>query len=297
MIGALQIQGLVFSTLAVLLIPVAIALNRLSPQMEIVTLAVVIVLLGVPHGALDTLFVDRRYRIRSARGWSLFALLYFAPVAAVVAIWAATPSVFLMGFLVISMVHFSGDLEPGTPPVSRILYSGAIIILPALFHGAEVQNLFSLLVGPRAASLAMSILTPVAWPWLIGLVAACLFGMKRQRITTCEIASVTLLAVAAPPLAAFTIFFCGMHSARHIMRTVRYVGPGRRRDLLVTSTLPIAAICVVAIAALSLPSGLSIDTRIVRILFVGLAALTVPHMAIVERVRFAGWTPAPVGVL
>ena len=99
----------------------------------------------------------------------------------------------------------------------------------------------------------------------------------------------TLLAVAAPPFAAFTIFFCGMHSARHILRTVRYVGHERWGAMIIAAGLPIAAIFIAAVAALPLQSGLAIDGRIIRILFVGLAALTGPHMAIVERVRFKGW--------
>jgi hypothetical protein len=37
-------------------------------------------------------------------------------------------------------------------------------------------------------------------------------------------------------------------------------------------------------------SGLTIDAKIIQILFVMLGALTVPHMIIVEPIRIKGWS-------
>jgi Brp/Blh family beta-carotene 15,15'-monooxygenase len=104
-----------------------------------------------------------------------------------------------------------------------------------------------------------------------------------------DIGSVILLAVAAPPLLAFTLYFCGMHSARHILRTIDYSGTFSRPLLALSALLPMIGVLVIAVVGWEFLKGKSLDERIVQVVFVGLAALTVPHMALVERVRLSGW--------
>ena len=99
------------------------------------------------------------------------------------------------------------------------------------------------------------------------------------------------LALLAPPLLGFAVFFCAMHSARHIVRTWHYVGAGLgqaarlgRAALLPTlGTLALGATVAYCWRTQPLEAGL------IQWLFVGLAALTVPHMALVEPVRWHGW--------
>jgi len=291
---ALRIQGIGFSLFATLVTLAGFVLPQPNQTMELIIMAAFIVLLGVPHGALDTVFAARLYQVQSIWGWMLFALLYFAPVLLVIAVWKLTPVLFLLGFLLISIGHFSGDPAEGTPLASRIIYAGLIIILPALLHSAEVTRLFSFLVGTAAASQIVPWLRLLGGPWLLAaLVAVLACARKADWQTGMEIASVSFLSLLASPLVAFAVFFCGMHSARHILRTFEYSSRSSPRLLALASFGPMVAVLILFGAASLWLHGVSLEARVIQLVFVGLAGLTVPHMALVERVRFSGWvTPA-----
>ena len=80
-----------------------------------------------------------------------------------------------------------------------------------------------------------------------------------------------------------------MHSARHILRTRDYASAGTLGPLLRIAGWPMLATVAGVAIAWWLSDGKPLDMRLSQLLFVGLAALTVPHMIVVERVRFTGW--------
>jgi Brp/Blh family beta-carotene 15,15'-monooxygenase len=289
----LRIQGFLFS-LCALGAAAFFALvwshkGDFNGQSGLIILATLILLLGVPHGAFDTIFAYRLYDLRKPTDWMIFTMIYLLLAAVVVAVWWWAPMGFLILFLLISAAHFSGDPEEGTPHATRILYGGSVLLLPALFHSEEMAQLFGLLVGNEPALLLMPWIKLIAWLWLPCVVIGVILLAWSDWLGAMEIASVVLLSVAAPPLIAFTLFFCGMHSARHILRTIDYSGSLSRRLLALSALLPMIGVAVVSALAWWFLKGKSLDERLIQIVFVGLAALTVPHMALVERVRFSGW--------
>ena len=287
--SALRIQGLAFSVGAIVLAIVAITAARFDPQVELIVVAALIVLLGVPHGALDTIFARQLYGIQTPRGWLWFAMIYVLLSASVIGFFMLAPAGFLIGFLLISMLHFSGDPAAGTPWLARALYGGAIIVLPTLLHAGEITRLFALLVGIDAARLVTPFLGLLAWPWLIGLALATIQRLSKDWLTALERGAVAVLAVLAPPLISFTVFFCAMHSARHILRTIDYSGRSSPGLILGATLLPMLGVLLASAAAWHFLGGTPINGAIIQLVFVGLAALTVPHMALVERVRLSGW--------
>ena len=287
---ALRLQGLIFSMLALVIAAFSVFLAPMDARQALWLAAVLIVLLGIPHGALDPIFAKDLPQIKSLGSWAGFVACYLVLAALVVCLWWVLPTVFLIGFLAVSVLHFSGDLAPGATFWARLLYGGAVIALPTLFHADDVGQLFSLLVGRDAAMPVAAGLHFIAWPWLAALVLVAVRNGRRDWLLALEITAVSLLALTAPPMLGFAVFFCGMHSMRHILRTQKYSGLAPQRLVLV-SVLPMLAVLLMSTLGWALLPDLPIDERMLRFLFVALAALTVPHMVLVERVRFTGWQP------
>lgn len=287
-----RLQGWLFCAAAAGVTGLSLLLPRLEPQTELVIIAGLILMLGVPHGALDTEFARKLYGVASWRSWLGFTVVYFVPAIVVIAIWQFAPTLFLVGFLVLSIAHFSGDPPQGTPVVTRIVYGGATIILPLLLHADEVTRLFAILVGDNAAISIVESLSWVVWPWAgaVGLLAA--HRMRTDILSGLELGALGLLATVAPPLIAFAVYFCLMHSARHILRTTAFISRVSLAQVLSSTIAPMLVTLCLAIAAWIWLEQSSLDARLVQLIFVGLAALTVPHMLIVERVRLAGWNDA-----
>jgi Brp/Blh family beta-carotene 15,15'-monooxygenase len=285
----LRIQGIIFSIIAAVVVLVSCFFAPFAADHALFILAGFILVLGVPHGAFDPLFADRLYRIRTTLGWVSFVCIYLLLALLVVLLWRAAPLLFLSGFLLISILHFSGDPRTGTAWPARLLYGGAPIILPALLHGDETMRLFSFLIDPSSAQTLVVALTNLSLPWLMLLLCASVYQLRVHAITALEMAAVAALAVVAAPLVSFTVFFCCMHSPRHFLRTWQHTRLYSLKRLLVMALGPLLGVGVLLLGSSALLAETALDTKLMQIIFVGLAALTVPHMVLVEQIRFYGW--------
>jgi Brp/Blh family beta-carotene 15,15'-monooxygenase len=287
--SALKIQGGIFSACALLCAATSAALPKWDPQAELILVTVLIIALGVPHGALDTVFGKERFGLTSLGAWLRFTALYLLLAATVVGLWYYAPGIFLAAFLLISIAHFSGDPEGDFPWWARIAQGGVVVFLPMLLHSEAIANLFALLIGSLASQALLTIMGYLAWPWLAVSLLAVAYLTRRSLSQCLELGSLIVLAVVAPPLIAFTLFFCGMHSARHILRTTRYAQNTSFSFLCAAALFPMLGVAGLTLVAWWFSADYPIDSRLIQIVFVGLAALTVPHMVLVEPVRARGW--------
>jgi len=287
--NVIQFQGIIFCLISLIVVVISAVIPKFDKNVELIFVATLILVLGVPHGALDTIFARELYGVRTVGAWLRFIFIYLLLVGAVVLLWYYAPLVFLIGFLLISIAHFSGDPQGDVPWLVRILYGGAIIFIPLNVHTGEIAQLFGMLVGDGVSQTLLPWLERAALPWLMAFLIATIYTMWTRATYWFEFICLALLAYFVSPLISFTVFFCAMHSARHIIRTAKYSSQTSLTLLLGATLLPMIGVVILSAIAWVILREQAIDGRMVQIIFVGLAALTVPHMALVEQVRLKGW--------
>ena len=283
-------QRNVFLVSAVVFLIGTLVLPRFESNTEVIVTGALILFLGVPHGALDLLYLRKVIGVRSPVSIGLSLLAYVATSSLIVVLWLSSPLVFLVAFLIISGIHFSGDPVGEVSLLSRITIGCGVIVFPSIVHRSETEHLYALLTSQSVAEAVISVQYPLALAtMLIGIMALAIEIRKRNYNTAAELLIAGLLATLAPPLLAFTIYFCLMHSARHVVRTSELIRIPKRAFFL-ECVLPMLGVFVSGLVAWQFRSGLTIDAKIIQVLFVMLGALTVPHMIIVEPIRFKGWS-------
>jgi len=282
-------QSVVFLCAAAVACVAAMFGARLAVQTELLVAAGLIGLAGLPHGAIDPLLAARVYRFSRPGEWAIFAACYAGLALSVVLLWLLAPVVFLTGFLLVSLLHFSEDLVTGVPWLSRVVYGATVVVLPALRYGPETDRLLGLVAGADAAVPVTMLLSQSAWPLLVAALLCAVIEGRRRPMTGAEIAGVAVLSACAPPLVSFTVFFCLMHSLRHLLRAAMGEGTMSVRALVRAAAWPMVGTGAAALVAWRLLGAQSLDAAVMQLIFVGLAALTVPHMVLVEVAARAGW--------
>ena len=249
-----------------------------------------VVFIGLPHGAMDgALAIHLGWMNRPTKA-ATFLLAYVGLAALVVGMWMVVPTVGFLMFLAISMFHFGrGDIVPRTKEheLAEVLMRGGLVLAGiSLFHRSEVDSIFEVLIGSNTEIVwlflqAIGVLTLVLIPY------AMLSKSKQERIeASFEVIGLLALFAIAPPLLGFAIYFCGVHSVRHF----KHMGTMLKSTLQqfqVTRTTVIFSLMTWAVGLLVLANqsaSVGLEPALLQVIFIGLAALTVPHMILVDGI-------------
>ena len=247
-----------------------------------------VVLIGLPHGAFDGAIANHLGAGRSLAAATKFITSYCAAAGLVIAVWIMFPAVTLTLFLMISMIHFGrGDASAKSGPVfmMQVLLHGGLPIFGIIyFQQSSVIPLFDALTNGSSnlAILTSNIMVPVMGLTFVfyGLMA---FRDSSLHVRFVEFILLAVVFVILPPLVSFALYFCIIHTGRHMRRiwhvlasTISPKGLYRQ-----AAGFTLASWLVGGAAFLWLENG-DLDAALLQVVFIGLAALTVPHMILVD---------------
>ena len=267
-----------------------------------ISLALIALAIGIPHGAVDHLIAAPKFA-------PLKTVLFFAAYLGVVglAIWAILTAN-LLGFqlvVLMSAIHFGlGDAafiaesdrrvenHRYFPKTAYLVASGFTPVLIPLVSNQSTEALAAVnpvLVGWAGnfapalfASMVAAAVGAIAWMLLV----------KRQQ-EAIDLALLLVLALVAPPLVAFAFYFGLWHALRHTGRVSLELDKSQRQHLegksggaflqAFMAGVPALVLVLVSTIILGLSQGFNLNQELLWYLLVVIWALTVPHMALTLR--------------
>ena len=247
-----------------------------------------VILIGLPHGAFDGAIANHLGAGRSLAAATKFITSYCAAAGLVIAVWIMFPAVTLTLFLMISMIHFGrGDASAKSGPVfmMQVLLHGGLPIFGIIyFQQSSVIPLFDALTNGSSnlAILTSNIMVPVMGLTFVfyGLMA---FRDSSLHVRFVEFILLAVVFVILPPLVSFALYFCIIHTGRHMRRIWHVLASSSSPKGLYRQAagFTLASWLVGGAAFLWLETG-DLDAAMLQVVFIGLAALTVPHMILVD---------------
>ena len=257
-----------------------------------------ILLIGVSHGSLDHIKGKKLFEILKIKNISSFYLIYILITFFIIILWIFLPTFSLIIFLIVASFHFGKEdtdflfLERSYLIQLMYLLKGSLVILaPIYFHFDETISIFKLLLVENETFYAVLSFVEEKNILLLSIIISSIssiylftkqFEIKKFTIFL-DYFSIILLNYFLSPLVAFTMYFCFLHSIRHSITLVFEIDKNNLKNGVLTfikKAMPLtflnAVLCIVGLYFLNKNYGF--DNSILKLIFIGLASLTFPHI-------------------
>ena len=162
-----------------------------------------------------------------------------------------------------------------------MLKGSIVVIAPLFLRPEETLQIFEILnvnlILPHENYLLVLLLMSFIANWII------MNSSNNGGFFLADWVTILILNVFFSPLVAFTIYFCFLHSVRHSFGLIYeidkenfYAGLNK----FVKKTLPLTIITAIlfVVSVYMLTNYYVLDDAILKVIFIGLASLTFPHI-------------------
>ena len=257
-----------------------------------------ILTIGISHGSLDHIKGKKLLNILKVNSVYFFYVLYVAIGLLVIGFWLMLPLATLILFLLVASYHFGKEdtdfLVNNNLRLNQLFYflKGLLIIIaPLNFHFEETINIFKILfVDSEKFYIFLGYVENfkiVQIIFILSLFSSFYLFIKNFRFINFSIFldffSILILNYYLSPLLAFTFYFCFLHSIRHSFSLIFELDHhnfknGFLKFLKKALPLTILTIVLYLITLFYLSNSYELDDAILKVIFIGLASLTFPHI-------------------
>ena len=254
--------------------------------------------IGVSHGSLDNLKGRKLFQIYGINNFVIFYLSYILISLSIIFFWIIIPSISLIIFLIIASHHFGKEdtqfLIVENSYLNQLFFflKGSLIIFaPMYFHFDETISIFKLLLIDNESFYEFLNFIESNKILLYGIILSTLssiilltknFELKKFTIFL-DYFSILIINFYFSPLVAFTVYFCFLHSIRHSISLVYELDNNDLMNglkIFTKKALPLtiitATFCFLGLYLLN--NTYNFDSSVLKIIFIGLASLTFPHI-------------------
>ena len=245
-------------------------------------------IVGISHGALDHIKGLNLMKFYNIQNKFLFYSIYIFISLFIILLWVLLPTSTLILFLIIASYHFGKEdscvgniIEKRFIEILYFLKGSLIVIAPLSFHTSETLEIFQILnvniVTPHENYLFIWILISFVANFLI------VYWSSNDGFFIADWITVILLNLFLSPLVAFTIYFCFLHSVRHSFSLIYEIDNNNFKKGLkkfLKKALPLTLITAILFifSVYLLTNYYFLDEAILKVIFIGLASLTFPHI-------------------
>jgi Brp/Blh family beta-carotene 15,15'-monooxygenase len=245
-------------------------------------------IIGVSHGALDHIKGYKLMEVYKINNKYLFYPVYIFCCLLVIFFWIIFPSVTLILFLLVASYHFGKEDSCVGSIIKKkfinlfYLFKGSVVVVaPLFFHTEETLQIFKIL-GDNLIMTHENFLVSLL---LISFIAN-IFIMQWSNNSGFFLAdwvTIFTLNIFFSPLVAFTIYFCFLHSVRHSFGLIYEINKknfknGLKKFLKRALPLTLVTAILFIFGVYILTNYYVLDDAIMKVIFIGLASLTFPHI-------------------
>jgi len=255
---------------------------------------ILIISFGISHGALDNEKGKKLLKKFKVKNISLFYLSYVFVSLIILLLWFYFPTLTLSVFLFVAAYHFGKEdseiMKIKKNGFLKIIYfiKGSIVILaPLFFKYNETSILFDILNFNTEFLSYLNEVSLIKIFFYISLISNLYFLIENvdenYNFILFDLLSINLLFYLLSPLAAFTLYFCFIHSLRHTVSLCndldnKNLFRGFKKFLKKALPLTIITAIIFIIVVFVLIDYNTLNFALLNVIFIGLASLTFPHI-------------------